>query len=212
VTVVVSDVAAQLYVENTVFAATDNGQIVDVESPNAGANASVIFAGKSGAQFLVRVQPYGARLGAYTVAASFQDDPETGEPNNTRAQATPLTIGTPFQGKFFAGFTTSVAPTNVDWTDWFSIPLTPGNFTVKLTNAPADITSQLFFYDTQGAQLSNTYSATEGADLILTPTVATAGTYFISTVPFNIPTPSGSGITLPMWATGTYTLTVAPAP
>jgi hypothetical protein len=214
VTVVVGNVAAQLYVENTVFSVADNGQINDVVSPNAGANASLYFAGKPGAQFLVRVLGYGQRTGAYTVNASFQDDPEPSEPNNTRAQATPLTIGTPFQGKFFAGYTTSMAPTNVDWTDWFSIPLTPGNFTVKLTNAPADITSRIFFYDTEGSQLSDTFSSsnTAGADLTATQTIATAGTYFVATVPFGIPNPVGTGTTLPMWATGTYTLTVAPAP
>ncbi len=213
VTVVVSDVAAQLFVENTVLSVADKGGIGDAISPNLGANASLYFAGKPGAQFLVRLSGYVGRTGAYTVTVSFQDNPETGEPNNTRAQATPLTVGTPFQGKFFAGYTTSAEPTNADWTDWFSIPLTPGNFTVKLTNAPADIASHIFFYDTQGAELSDTYTGTAGSDLTLTLTIATAGTYFVTTVPFGIPNPvGGTGITLPMWATGTYTLTVAPAP
>jgi hypothetical protein len=213
-TVLVNGVATALRAQVTLSAASDNGMIVVGVGPNVGANASVYVAGKPGVQFLAAVTPYNAfsGTGAYTITASFQDNPETGEPNNIRSQATPLTLSTPFQAKFFAAYGTSVAPAAADWTDWFSIALTPGNFTVKLTNAPADINSQMFLYDPQGNQLSNAYTYTLGGDLILSPTITTAGTYFVSALPQNLPAATGTGVALPMWATGTYALTVAPAP
>jgi hypothetical protein len=214
-TVVVSNVAANMFVKSIVSTAADNGQIASQNSPNLGGNASLYLAGKPGTRFLALVQSWNGDngVGPYTITASFQDDLETGEPNNLRAQATPLTLNTPFQGKFFAGYATSAVPTTIDWTDWFSIALTPGSFKVTLTNAPADIVSAIYFYDTQGGQLSSTFTNTPGGDLTLTSTIATAGTYYLSTVPSgSFPSVFGSGTTLPMWATGTYTLTVAPAP
>jgi hypothetical protein len=213
-TVVTNNVALSTSLEYTLFAAADNGQILTEGSTSAGANVSLYVAGKPGTVFLVRVEPVNLNsgFGAYTISANFLDVPETGEPNNLRSQATPLTLGAPLQGKFFAGYATSTAPSTIDWTDWFSVPLTPGNFTVKLTNAPADLTSFLYFYDSSGVQVSSMFSDTPGADLTLTPTITTAGTYYVSTIPYVIPEPVGTGTTLPMWATGTYTLTVAPAP
>jgi hypothetical protein len=214
-TVVVSNVAANMFVKSIVSTAADNGQIASQNSPNLGGNASLYLAGKPGTRFLALVQSWNGDngVGPYTITASFQDDLETGEPNNLRAQATPLTLNTPFQGKFFAGYATSAVPTTIDWTDWFSIALTPGSFKVTLTNAPADIVSAIYFYDTQGGQLSSTFTNTPGGDLTLTSTIATAGTYYLSTVPSgSFPSVFGSGTTLPMWATATYTLTVAPAP
>jgi hypothetical protein len=214
-TIVASQVAGGLRVTNALATASDNALIVNQSGLNPGANAAVYAAGKPGVQFLVQIQSLNldSGSGAYTLTASFQDDSETGEPNNIRSQATPLTVGTSFNGKFFAGYSSGVAPTAVDWADWFSVALTPGTFTIKLTNAPADITSEMYFYDPQGAELSLNLSGTPGADLIITtPAIATAGTYFVSTTPYSLPPASGGGATLPMWATGTYTLTVAPSP
>jgi hypothetical protein len=214
-TVTASGVATGIRLVNVISTAVDNTQLVNQTAANYGANASVFLAGKNGTQFLVLIESLNQNSGsgAYTLTATYQDNPEAGEPNNVRAQATPITVGAPVQGKFFAGFVTGAAPTMTDWEDWFSVPLTAGAYTIKLTNVAADINPNLAFYDTSGVQIGNTSSNTPGADLTLNQTITTAGTYYLVTQPYGtLPLLDGVGTALPMWGTQSYTLSVATSP
>jgi len=214
-TVTASDVATGIRLVNVISTAVDNTQLVYQTAANYGASASVFVAGKNGTQFLVLIESLNQSSGSgpYTLTAAYLDNPEAGEPNNVRAQATPITVGAPVEGKFFAGIVTGEAPTMTDWEDWFSVPLTAGAYTIKLTNVAADINPNLAFYDTSGVQIGNTSSNTPGADLTLNQTITTAGTYYVVTVPYGtLPLLYGVGTTLPMWGTQSYTLSVATSP
>jgi hypothetical protein len=215
-TITASGVATGLRVENVLYTAADDTQLVFQDAPNAGASTSVYAAGKNGTQFLVLIESISQNegFGSYTITATYLDDPEAGEPNNLRLQATPVTVGTPVEGKFFAGFVTGAQPTATDWDDWFSVPLAAGAYTIKLTNVAADINPNLVFYDPSGAQLgNNVFSNTPGADLTLSQTITTAGTYYVVILPYStLPVIVGTGTTLPMWGTQSYTLSVATSP
>lgn len=214
-TITASGVATGLRLVNVLSTDVDNTQLVYQTAANPGANASVFVAGKTGTQFLVLIEGVNQNSGsgAYTITATYLDEPEAGEPNNLRSQATPLAVGTPAQGRFFAGYVTGAAPTMTDWEDWFSVPLTAGAYTIKLTNVAADINPDMVFYDPSGAQITGASSNTEGADLTLNPTITTAGTYYIVTLPYGtLPLSNGVGTTLPMWGTQTYSLSVTTSP
>jgi hypothetical protein len=214
-TITASGVSTGLRLDNVLSTAADDTQLVFQNAPNFGAGASVYVAGKNGTQFLVLIEgiSQNSGTGSYTITATYLDDPEAGEPNNLRSQATPLTVGTPVAGKFFAGFVTGALPTTTDWEDWFSVPLAAGAYTIKLTNVAADIVPSLTLYDPSGAQIGNTFSTTPGADVTLTQTITTAGTYYVVTLPYStLPTLFGVGTTLPMWGTQSYTLSVATSP
>ena len=214
-TITASGVATDLRLVNVLSTAADNTQLVYQTAANPGANASVFVAGKNGTQFLVLLEGVNQNsgTGAYTITATYLDEPEAGEPNNLRSQATPLAVGTPAQGRFFAGYATGAAPTATDWEDWFSVPLAAGSYTIKLTNVGADINPAMVFYDPSGVQITSASSNTAGADLTLNQTITTAGTYYVVTVPYGtLPLSNGVGTTLPMWGTQTYSLSVTTSP
>jgi len=215
-TITASGVSTGLRLENVLYTAADDTELVFQNAPNFGASASVYVAGKNGTQFLVLIESISQNsgFGPYTITATYLDDPEAGEPNNLRSQATPMTVGAPVEGKFFAGFVTGALPTTTDWEDWFSVPLTAGAYTIKLTNVAADLNPNLVFYDPSGAQVgSNVFSTTPGADLTLNQTITTAGTYYVVALPYStLPTLVGVGTTLPMWGTQSYTLSVITSP
>jgi hypothetical protein len=214
-TITASGVATGLRIVNALYTAADDTELVFQDAPNPGAGASLYVAGATGTQFLVLIDgvSQNSGSGAYTLTATYRDNPEAGEPNNLRSQATPITVGTPVQGKFFAGYVTGALPTAVDWEDWFSVPLAAGAYTIKLTNVAADIYPNLAFYDPSGVQIGNTFSSTLGADVTLNQTITTAGTYYVVTLPYStLPTLFGVGTTLPMWGTQSYTLSVATSP
>lgn len=215
-TITAGGVATGLRLDNLLYTAADDTQLVFQIAPNPGASASVYVAGKNGTQFLVLIDGINQNsgFGPYTITATYLDDPEAGEPNNLRSQATPITVGTPVEGKFFAGYVSGALPTTTDWEDWFSVPLAAGAYTIKLTNVAADIDPNLVFYDPSGAQLgSNVFSTTPGADLTLNQTITTAGTYYVVILPYStLPGIVGVGTVLPMWGTQSYTLSVATSP
>src|SRR5580704_7820148 len=89
-TVTASDVATGIRLVNVISTAVDNTQLVYQTAANYGASASVFVAGKNGTQFLVLIESLNQSSGSgpYTLTAAYLDNPEAGEPNNVRAQAT----------------------------------------------------------------------------------------------------------------------------
>ncbi len=212
VVVRISDLAPRSIVHLNIQSASDNGRIVEVNSRSDGGDAIAHFTARPGASFRVAVSPAyldAARIGPYSIRASFQEAPEMGEPNNVRAQATPLALGTPVTGRYFAGMQPSTVPPAADWQDWYKVSLPVGNVTIQLGNGPGDIPGSFVLHDPLGAELERAFTYTPGADVQLTQAIANAGDYYIVVLPQNccLP-PSGEGPALPIWGTRSYTLTV----
>jgi hypothetical protein len=212
VVVRVGNVTARGMVLTTVFAAADNGRIVEMGSRTEGADTVAHFSARAGTVFRVMVtnrfqDP--ARNGAYSITVTFQEATEVGEPNNLRPQATPVQLGTPAQGRYFAGMEQSTAPAVADWFDWFRVSLPAAPVTVLVSNGPLDIPVTVVLYDGLGAEIKRANSFTAGADVQLTHTIPTAGDYHVVVVPTNCcALPAGEGATLPAYASQPYTLTV----
>ncbi|HVX93708.1 MAG TPA: PPC domain-containing protein [Polyangia bacterium] len=212
VVVSLTNVSAQIWA--TISSAATNATVLDFANPNPGANAYAWFAVAAGAEF--RVAVFGAfkdsrSIGAYTITARYVQALEPNEPNEDRAHATPLALGTPVQGLFFLGLEDDTVLT--DPSDWFKVTLPAGAMTASLTNVAANLRGQLRLFDAGGAQLAEAIANTFGADVTLTQTIATAGTYYVRVNQgfgdLNANATKGANSrTLPPSATQPYSLTV----
>jgi hypothetical protein len=178
VVVSLSNVSAQIWA--TISSAATNATVLDFANPNPGANAYAWFAAAAGAEFRVAVFGQfkdGRSVGAYTITARYTPAVEPNEPNEDRAHATPLALGTTVSGLFFLGLEDDTVLT--DPSDWFKVTLPVGSVTASLTNVPPNLRAQLRLYDATGAQLGESVATTFGADVTLTQPIGTAGTYYV---------------------------------
>jgi hypothetical protein len=209
VMVTVGDVGSTNQVYATLYSASTNGSLGAAQSSGNGASANFWFAAKGESSFRIGVTSNYSHIGPYTITATWQEAVEPGEPNNDRAHAVPMQVGTPVQGLFFSGYADDTVLT--DQSDYFKVTLPTGMSSLKLTNVASDMRGDLKLLDTNGVQLSDTGSSTYGADLVVTPNITTAGDYYIviASAYSGLSSPKGfTTKTLPMWATQPYTLTV----
>ncbi len=106
-TIGLTAVAQTASLRTDLYSASTNGLIHTNDGSNAGASVYTWLAAAAGAPFNIAVSGVNAdsrAVGAYTFTASFQPAVEANEPNNDRAHATPLALGTPIQGLFFRGY------------------------------------------------------------------------------------------------------------
>jgi Bacterial pre-peptidase C-terminal domain len=213
-TIAVTSVAQTAVLRDDLYSASTNGLIYRTDSPNPGSSVYTWIAAAPSAPFNVAVSGVfndARAVGAYTIAATFQPAVEPTEPNNDRAHATPLTLGTPIQGLFFRGYADDLTIT--DPADYYKLTLpAAGMVTADLTNVSSTLRGQVTLLDASGGQLANVQStnATFGADADLTYNATTSGTYYVLV---NEPSLGdvplvGSGRTLPDIASHQYTLTV----
>lgn len=213
-TVALTNVDQTTVLKADLYAASTNGLIYTNTAPNLGSSLYTWIAVTPGVplNFAVYGQFMDSRaVGAYTISTSFQAAVEPTEPNNSRAQATPVTLGTPVQGLFFRGYIDDV--TMSDPSDYYKVTLaTAGSVAASVTDISSNLRGDLVLYDSSGGQLMTATSASNsfGADADLTYSVSTAGTYYLLVTeefPGEVPL-VGSGRTLPDIATHPYTLTV----
>ncbi len=213
-TIGVTAVAQTATLRTDLYSASTNGLIHTTYGSNAGSSLYTWVAGAAGAPFNVAVSGYFAdsrAVGAYTFTASFQAAVEPNEPNNDRAHATPLGLGTPLQGLFFRGYIDDVTVT--DPSDYYKVTLpAAGMVSATVTSISSSLRGEVALYDSAGGLLVNADSANEtfGADAQIMYSASASGTYYVLVTE---PHPDdvslvGEGRTLPGIATQPYTLTV----
>ena len=213
-TIALTNVDQTTLLKADLYAASTNGLIYTNTAANLGSSVYTWVALAPGVplNFAVYGEYMDSRaVGAYTISTSFQPAVEPTEPNNSRAQATPVTLGTPVQGLFFRGYVDD--ETTTDPSDYYKFTLAAaGSVTASVTNISTALRGDLVLYDSAGGQLATATSASNsfGADADLTYSVSTAGTYYLLvTEEFTGDVPLvGSGRTLPDIASQPYTLTV----
>ena len=172
-------------IQGSIYAVSDNGEIRNEYSSGDGANLSLFFSAKAGAKYRVAIEnifaadsPY-----KYTMQTTYTKVVDMYEPNDTRADAKAITLGTSVNGTLFAGFSSGSAPGDDDYADWFSVTLAANKAVqVKLENVPTSLNGHLVLYDNAGAEVASLYSANEGASVTLDVTankISTAGTYYV---------------------------------
>ena len=213
-TIGLTAVAQTASLRTDLYSASTNGLIHTNDGSNAGSNVYTWVAAAAGAPFNIAVSGLFAdsrAVGAYTFTASFQPAVEATEPNNDRAQATPLGLGTPIQGLFFRGYVDDMTIT--DPSDYYKITLpVAGMLSATVTGISSSLRGEVALYDSAGGSLVTADSANEtfGADAQIMYSASTAGTYYVLvTEPHLGDVPLvGEGRTLPDIATQPYTLTV----
>lgn len=190
-------------------AAADNGDVWDVGAAD-GTSVFLWFNAKAGAKFFAKVYAAYTLDAAtpYTLTIDYTGVPDVHEPNDTRPQATPITLGKAVHGYLFAGYESSLGITAQDWDDWYEVTLPAGPATFTLGDLASDDSGDLSLYDATGSSVDGANNTTQGADVTFTHTVATAGDYYVDVKPQYPPASKGSGYTVPAYETQPYTLTV----
>jgi len=195
----------------TVYAAHDNGEFIEAHNVTSGGSSFLYFAGKAGAKFRIKVERYVAFSMAtpYTLTAAFTGVNDTNEPNDDNAHATPITVGTPASGYFFAGREDSTPPAETAWEDRFKVTLPEGQSTFTLT-VPPEIDGEIDIYNALGSALDSESDSTLGSTVVLQHdfTSNEAGVVYISVHPYVRHPLDGTGSTTPGFWSTPYTLTV----
>ena len=210
VTVNIADVGARAGVRSTAWAASDNGKI---GSNYAGDGASVIqwFNVVPSTKYRVSVERSGgADTIPYSVEVTFTPVKDSFEPNDARAQASSIRVGSPVKAYLFAGRAASAPASAEAWDDWYKVRLTTGTVTVMLADVPSDIAGRITLHDPLGSQIQSEFAATPGASVQLKKTGLAPGDYYVKISPYAVPRADGTGQAIPQYATQTYTLTVTP--
>ncbi|HXU83458.1 MAG TPA: PPC domain-containing protein [Polyangia bacterium] len=175
----------------TTYAASDNTIILDgYGGPDPGASVNVFFAAAPGQRYRLLVS-YGSydflykMPFRYTIRATYTKVNDTFEPNDTRAAARPIALGTPITAFLFAGFITGhagfengkmgSAPT----ADWYKVEASAGMVKATVDNTAGDVRTVVFIYDSLGTERARADSVTYGAGASATVAMAVAGTYYV---------------------------------
>jgi hypothetical protein len=204
----------------TTYAATDNTIILDGFAPaDPGASTNLFFAAAPGQHYRLLIVYGGYDFQyklpfRYTIKATFTKITDAYEPNDTRAAARSITLGTPITAHAFAGFTTGHAgfsngrlgPTPT--ADWYKVEVTGSMLKATVENTASDVRIALFAYDSLGTERSRADSVTLGAGAsVMIP--ATPGTYYLQVFAADQgPAAAGPGLTVSPSFTMPYTLTV----
>ncbi|HET6282246.1 MAG TPA: hypothetical protein VFH73_14875 [Polyangia bacterium] len=197
------------FIDAKIYTAADNGSVNDVYKVDAGASVRLFFAAAPGQIYRVAVSNFSAfaKPFRYSFAAKYTKVADAYEPNDTRAMAKQITVGTPITAHLFTGYRAATID-NKEFLDYYAVTLAAGMATIKITTFPADALPDLTLYDPDGVEIDRQYSLTAGANVTIMKDV-TAGSYFISVGPFSTaPTTTDEGIALPDSFTLPYTLAV----
>ncbi len=190
-------------------AAADNGDIWDVDAAD-GTSVFLWFNAKAGAKFFAKIYAAYTLDAAtpYTLTIDYTGVRDVHEPNDTRAQATPITFGKAVHGYLFAGYESSLGIAAQDWDDWYKVTLPAGPTTFTLSDLASDDSGALSLYDATGSSVDGANNTAFGADVTFTHTIATAGDYYVDVNPQYPPASKGTGYTVPAYSTKPYTFTV----
>jgi hypothetical protein len=112
------------------------------------------------------------------LTVSYVPIPDPFEPNDTRSQAVPITLGQAVNGYLFTGLRANTV-SSAEYDDWYEIELQPGEVTLSLTSVPADLSTRVHLYGLQAQLLDDNPQGTGGADNVLTYDVQSGGTHWV---------------------------------
>lgn len=203
-------------VEASIFAASDNGVVGTSEGTAAGQNVTLVFSSKAGQTFRVRVKgtAENAELPAfkYTVTATFTAAQDTFEPNDTRDTATALTLNTPVNASFLAGFAAGAPLPDSAGDDWYKVTLAAGQrLNVALENVATNVTPTVVVYAPDQSEYASETRSTPGQSVLWTSMdrLTAAGQYHLKISPQTL---DEAGATQPDHFTRLYKLTVKQVP
>jgi hypothetical protein len=207
--IAIDDVGAG-YADLKMYAVSDNGEIDHEYTDSAGASLRAFLAAAPGQQYRITVGSFsGFDLPfKYTLKATYTKVVDSYEPNDTRATAKPITLGTPVTATLFAGYRSATLDPD-EYQDFYTLTLAAGTVTAKLADIPSDVYGDLKVLDADGNEVDHSYSSTMGANVTITMKAVTAGVHFVRAGIFTAPPDgAGKGIMLPDHFTHPYTLTV----
>jgi hypothetical protein len=197
-------------ISGIIYAVSDGGEVTRQHATNAGQNLSIHFEAASGRTYRVDVTDYSGSNGAYTykLEVAYNKVIDAFEPNDTRATARTIALGSPVTAACFAGFTAG-EPVGVDaYQDWYKVDLAAGSVTIKVDDPPMDISPEVRLFDSSGREIRHEYNPTKGGAVTLTRPGLAAGVHTIQVGAFAAPEAEGKGLTVPEHFTGSYKLTV----
>jgi hypothetical protein len=195
----------------TAYAVHDNNEIEMDGAETLGGSVFIHFAGKAGASFRTKVERYtDATRTPYTLTATFHPVNDENEPNDDNTRATPIMVGQPVSGYFFAGHEAGDDPPESAWEDRFKVTLTAGDVTIALTNVAPDMDGYVELFSPLGVSIDFGIESTPGASVVVKTTLEAeeAGTCFIVVNPYGAHFSHGTGSNLPKFWTQPYTLLV----
>jgi hypothetical protein len=205
----------------TTYAASDNTIILNqFAPPDPGGSANFFFSTAPGQRYRLLVA-YGnyefsfKNPFRYTIKATYTKVTDAYEPNDTRATARPITLGTPITALLFAGFTTGHGNFNdghlgaLPTTDWYKVEV-PAAGIVKATveNAATDVRVFVSIHDPLGNEKVREIGGM-GGGASATFMMATPGSHYVQVFAIDPgPTSAAAGLTVSSSFTMPYTLTV----
>ncbi|HEY0710954.1 MAG TPA: hypothetical protein VGG33_29395 [Polyangia bacterium] len=113
-----------------------------------GASLFFYWATAPGESYRIAVARFGSAAAPFRFAlrATYTGIVDAFEPNDTRAEAKPITLGRPVDAFFFAGHQTE-AVDPAAFSDWYSVTLAPGTLTIKLRNVPTSVRPEVELFD-----------------------------------------------------------------
>jgi len=207
-----TDVGATGNVDVTLFSAAANSSNDEIYKTDDGASLFAYLAVAPGVTYRIQVNQFagGTALYRYTMKATYVPLADAYEPNDTKDTAKPIALATPIMAFLSAGYIAEPYKGEA-FVDWYSVPLAVGAATIKLANMPTDIAGDVQLFDPRGEKVGEMYTTTNGANVMLTADVMTAGTYKLMVEPFSGgPRAVGEVVAMvpPDHFTRPYTLTV----
>ena len=188
-----TDVGTDGYYYLNLYSGTDNALIRRHYGSPMGSNGAIWLPAAPGTLFRVSVEPYSVIPPDYTFSATFTGVEDPYEPNDERADATPIEVGDEIEAYSFNGHTISTAPEHDS--DWYEIDLSAGSVRATL-DQPEGASSYIYLYDSTGAQVTSKY-AEPGVDATLERTGLPIGTYYFNVQHYATPWTLGSGTAPP---------------
>jgi hypothetical protein len=192
------------------YSLVDLGLIHVVQDGNNGRSVYFRFNAKPGASFYLGVTSYDdvSTPNPYVFEATYIQVPDVHEPNDTRPDAAPISVGEPVQAYMFAGWENSTGIPAIEWFDWYQVELDPGAVEILLDIVASDIDGQIQLFSPLGTLLASAREAANGSSVLLESTIEEAGTHFIRVDPYDIPSTIANSSDATPYLTTPYTLTV----
>jgi hypothetical protein len=114
------------------------------------------------------------------LTSTFAPVPDTFEPNDTPAEATPIAIGAPVDAFLFAGEVAMTADGSA-FDDYYQVTVTAAQAaTVRIDNVPTDVAARLFLYRADQTEIARVATGHRGEALLMQPPLALdPGTYLV---------------------------------
>jgi hypothetical protein len=195
----------------TAYDGTGTAELARFEPQGPGAAVAFFFAVAPGQEYRIAIANEGAFAApyTYTLVTTYTPVPDSFEPNDTLAAATPMTAGTPLQAYLFAGrHGAEDAPAAYD--DYYRFSAVSGSFTITLDDVPPDVAPRITLFGPDGTEWARISSGIKGGTVVLKSLMSGGpGDPIIQVAPWSdAPRSTGVGSVPPEHFTRPYKLTV----